>query len=215
MPRWSPRSTRRRPITPTSSTSSRSARATRAAQIWTAKISDNVATDENEPEVLFDGVHHAREHLSLEQNLALLRWLTDDYGIERAGHLDGEQPRGLDRVRGQPGRRRVRPHRQPVPEPGARTASRTRGTTAVGTDLNRNYGYRWGCCGGSSGSKSALTYRGAEGVLGARDPGDARLHGQPPDRWRPADQGRDHVPLGRQADPVAVRLHRARTSRPT
>ena len=36
------------------------------------------------------------------------------------------------------------------------------GTTAVGTDLNRNYGYRWGCCGGSSGSKSALTYRGAK-----------------------------------------------------
>ena len=35
------------------------------------------------------------------------------------------------------------------------------GTTAVGTDLNRNYGYRWGCCGGSSGSPSASTYRGS------------------------------------------------------
>ena len=35
------------------------------------------------------------------------------------------------------------------------------GTTAVGTDLNRNYGYKWGCCGGSSGSPSALQYRGA------------------------------------------------------
>ena len=35
------------------------------------------------------------------------------------------------------------------------------GTTAVGTDINRNYGYHWACCGGSSGSKSALTYRGA------------------------------------------------------
>jgi hypothetical protein len=31
----------------------------------------------------------------------------------------------------------------------------------VGTDLNRNYGYRWGCCGGSSGTKSSETYRGA------------------------------------------------------
>ena len=28
--------------------------------IWAAKISDNVATDESEPEVLFDGLHHAR-----------------------------------------------------------------------------------------------------------------------------------------------------------
>src|SRR3712207_1877478 len=29
--------------------------------IWAAKISDNVATDEAEPEVLFDALHHARE----------------------------------------------------------------------------------------------------------------------------------------------------------
>ena len=33
--------------------------------IWAAKISDNVADDENEPEVLFDGLHHAREHLTV------------------------------------------------------------------------------------------------------------------------------------------------------
>ena len=32
----------------------------------------------------------------------------------------------------------------------------------VGTDLNRNYGYRWGCCGGSSGTKSSSTYRGSK-----------------------------------------------------
>src|SRR5690349_23743548 len=31
--------------------------------IWAAKISDNVAIDEAEPEVLIDAVHHAREHL--------------------------------------------------------------------------------------------------------------------------------------------------------
>ena len=36
-------------------------------EIWAAKISDNVATDESEPEVLFDGLHHAREHLTVEQ----------------------------------------------------------------------------------------------------------------------------------------------------
>jgi hypothetical protein len=35
------------------------------------------------------------------------------------------------------------------------------GSSSVGTDLNRNYGYRWGCCGGSSGSTSSDTYRGA------------------------------------------------------
>jgi hypothetical protein len=35
------------------------------------------------------------------------------------------------------------------------------GSSYVGTDLNRNWGYRWGCCGGSSGSFSSETYRGA------------------------------------------------------
>ena len=32
--------------------------------IWAAKVSDNVATDEAEPEVLIDALHHAREHLT-------------------------------------------------------------------------------------------------------------------------------------------------------
>ena len=35
--------------------------------IWAVKIVRQRGTDENEPEVLFDGLHHAREHLSLEQ----------------------------------------------------------------------------------------------------------------------------------------------------
>ncbi|TMF41223.1 MAG: zinc carboxypeptidase, partial [Chloroflexi bacterium] len=34
--------------------------------IWAAKISDNVATDEPEPEIMFDALHHAREHLTVE-----------------------------------------------------------------------------------------------------------------------------------------------------
>ncbi|HEY0733651.1 MAG TPA: M14 family zinc carboxypeptidase, partial [Herpetosiphonaceae bacterium] len=35
------------------------------------------------------------------------------------------------------------------------------GSSYVGTDLNRNYGYKWGCCGGSSTSPSSETYRGS------------------------------------------------------
>ena len=52
--------------------------------IWAAKISDNVATDEAEPEVLFDALHHAREHLTIEQALYLLHLLADDYGDRHA-----------------------------------------------------------------------------------------------------------------------------------
>ena len=32
----------------------------------------------------------------------------------------------------------------------------------VGTDLNRNWGYKWRCCGGSSGNPGSETYRGPE-----------------------------------------------------
>jgi murein tripeptide amidase MpaA len=127
--------------------------------IWAAKISDNVGIDENEPEVLFDALHHAREHLTVEQALAVLRWLTDGYpsdpAVKRLVDLretyivfmvnpDG----GEYDLTGSP-YRGWRKNRQP-----------NTGTTAVGTDLNRNYEYRWGCCGGSSGTKSASTYRG-------------------------------------------------------
>jgi hypothetical protein len=34
------------------------------------------------------------------------------------------------------------------------------GSSYVGTDLNRNWSYQWGCCGGSSTSTSSETYRG-------------------------------------------------------
>ena len=35
------------------------------------------------------------------------------------------------------------------------------GSSYVGTDLNRNWDFKWNCCGGSSGSASSETYRGA------------------------------------------------------
>jgi hypothetical protein len=127
--------------------------------IWAAKVSDNVATDEPEPEVMFDGLHHAREHLSLEQTLAILRWLTDGYGTDAriTNIVDSREiwivfavnPDGAEYdLTGSP-YRGWRKNRQP-----------NAGSTAIGTDLNRNYGYHWNCCGGSSGTKSAATYHG-------------------------------------------------------
>ncbi|MFI5292051.1 MAG: M14 family metallopeptidase, partial [Candidatus Limnocylindrales bacterium] len=128
-------------------------------EIWTAKISDNVGDDEAEPEVLFDGLHHAREHITLEQTLDLLHYLAEGYGdvanvteqvdsreifIIFALNPDGAQ---FD-LTGDP-YRAWRKNRQPTPN-----------SSKVGTDLNRNYDYRWGCCGGSSGSPGSLTYRG-------------------------------------------------------
>jgi hypothetical protein len=127
--------------------------------IWMAKVSDNVTEDETEPEVLVDALHHAREHFTTEQALVLLRWLTDEYGTDSTitSLVKGREifiifalnPDGMRYdLTGDPFRA-WRKNRQP-----------NAGSTAVGTDLNRNYDYRWGCCGGSSGSPSAITYRG-------------------------------------------------------
>ena len=110
--------------------------------IWAAKVSDNVAQDEDEPEVLIDALHHAREHLTTEQALATLRWLTQDYGTDdtvtrlvntREIYLIfALNPDGMQYdLTGNPFRA-WRKNRQPNPGP------------SVGTDLNRNYGYRLG-----------------------------------------------------------------------
>ncbi|MFB7269249.1 M14 family metallopeptidase [Streptomyces sp. NPDC056244] len=124
------------------------------------KISDNVATDENEPEVLFTHHQHAREHLTVEMALYLLKELTSDYGTDsRVTNLVNSReiwiipdlnPDGGEYDVATGSYRSWRKNRQP-----------NSGSTAVGTDLNRNWAYRWGCCGGSSGSASSDTYRGA------------------------------------------------------
>ena len=133
----------------------------RGREIWAAKVSDNVAIDEDEPEVLFDAVHHGDEHLTLEQALYLFHTLVDNYGVggKVTRLVDGREiwivftlnPDGAQfDLTGDP-YRGWRKNRQPHP-----TSSR------IGTDLNRNYGFRWGCCGGSSGNPASETYRGWE-----------------------------------------------------
>ena len=132
--------------------------------IWAAKISDNVATDEAEPEILFDALHHAREHMTVEQALYTLHLLADHYGSDAtvtnlvnsrevfiifALNPDGGEFDLTCTGSVRPPYCAWRKNRQP-----------NAGTSAVGTDLNRNYDYRWACCGGSSGNPSSITYRG-------------------------------------------------------
>jgi carboxypeptidase T len=128
--------------------------------VWAGKISDNVGTDEDEPEVLFTHHQHAREHLTIEMALYTLKMLTDEYGTDPqiTSLVDGREIWMVFDVNPDGGEYDIatgsyvswRKNRQP-----------NAGTSAVGTDLNRNWGYRWGCCGGSSGTPSSETYRGA------------------------------------------------------
>ncbi|TXS53188.1 zinc carboxypeptidase [Streptomyces sp. uw30] len=127
--------------------------------ITAIKISDNVGSDEAEPEVLFTHHQHAREHLTVEMALYLLRELTSDYGSDsRVTSMVNNReiwivpdlnPDGGEYDIATGSYRSWRKNRQP-----------NSGSSAVGTDLNRNWNYRWGCCGGSSGSTSSETYRG-------------------------------------------------------
>ena len=50
--------------------------------IWALKISDNPGEDEDEPAVLVDGMHHAREPLGNEICLAFIDYLVSRYGSD-------------------------------------------------------------------------------------------------------------------------------------
>ena len=127
--------------------------------IWAVKISDNVASDENEPEVLFDGLTHADEHMGLEMALKIMHWLVDGYATtSRIANIVNSRevwiipavnPDGAEYdISG--GRFHYwRKNRQP-----------NSGTSAIGTDINRNFGYRWGGGGRTSSNPAAITYRG-------------------------------------------------------
>ncbi len=133
--------------------------------IWMARISDNAAVDQPEkPGILFDALHHAREHLSLEQALYTLHMLADGYATDPVvkAVVDGREifiifavnPDGAEydlRCTGSshPPYCAWRKNRQP-----------NGGSRYSGTDINRNYGYHWACCGGSSGNPASITYHG-------------------------------------------------------
>jgi murein tripeptide amidase MpaA len=128
-------------------------------ELWAMKISDNVGTDENEPEVLYDGGHHADEHMGVEMALRIMRWLVDGYGSDtRITNIVNSRevwiiflvnPDGAEYDIASGRFHYWRKNRQPTP-----------GSRYIGTDLNRNYGYRWGGGGRTSSNPAAITYRG-------------------------------------------------------
>jgi hypothetical protein len=127
-------------------------------ELWAATVSDNVADDENEPEVLFDGGIHGREHLSTEMAVYLFRTLVDGYGVDpRVTRIvDSREvtiafnlnPDGSEHDHTASGYRSWRKNRQPTPD-----------STEIGTDINRNFGYHWGE-NPLNASPDANTYRG-------------------------------------------------------
>ena len=136
-------------------------RSSEGRQLWAVRVSQDIRVDHGRPEVLFDGLHHGLEHLSLEMTLAIFHWLVDGYGHDAqvtrllqtrvVDIVFAVNPDGAEYdIRGG-AFHAWRKNRQPTP-----------GSAAIGTDLNRNYADHWACCGLVSHKPASPYYAGPE-----------------------------------------------------
>ncbi|MEW5923747.1 MAG: M14 family zinc carboxypeptidase [Candidatus Zixiibacteriota bacterium] len=131
--------------------------------LWAVKISDNVGSDEDEPEILYTALTHANEAVTAEVLLYFMNYLTDNYSSDTAvtSLVDSRElwfivvvnPDGYyyNREIDTSGYGDWRKNRRGVQG------------EIWGVDLNRNYGYKWGPdYFGSSGDSNSIVYRGTE-----------------------------------------------------
>jgi hypothetical protein len=129
--------------------------------MWAMKISDNPSVDEDEPEVLFDGMHHAREPIAMEVCLETMNRLTNGYGTDTLiTRLVNEREIFFVPIVNVDG---YEYNLATNPAGGGmwRKNRKENGNGTFGVDLNRNYGYKWGYDDdGSSPDPGDETFRG-------------------------------------------------------
>lgn len=133
-------------------------------EIWGIKLTGNVAAgSQGKPEVVIDALIHARERASTELAIYMIELLADNYGLDTkfgrrvTAILDTRvvyvipilNPDGAVYDFKGGTFHQWRKNRQPIPN-----------SSAIGIDLNRNFGFKWNCCGGSSGNPYSDFYRG-------------------------------------------------------
>ncbi len=134
---------------------------TEGRTIWCLKISDNVGTDENnEPEVLYLGLQHAREAITGTSLIFFAQYLAQNYGANPAvtelvnnreiyiipcTNPDGYVFNETNNPNGGGMQRKNR-----------RNVGSDAGSGQKGVDLNRNYGVDWSDCDGASSSCGSL-----------------------------------------------------------
>lgn len=129
--------------------------------IWVMRMSA-APNPENVPEVLYTGLHHAREPQSAAGLLYFMYYLLENYGIdpEATALLENRalyfipilNPDGYryNQTIAPNGGGLWRKNRRPIP-----------GTSEFGVDLNRNYSYMWNCAGPTTScTASSQTYAG-------------------------------------------------------
>ncbi|MBT5078826.1 MAG: zinc carboxypeptidase, partial [Candidatus Marinimicrobia bacterium] len=135
--------------------------------IYAVKLSDNPNIDEDEPEVLYTGLHHAREPMSYMNLFYYMYWLVENYGsdTEATALLNNREmwfipmvnPDGLvynEGINSNGGGMQRKNHRETC-------SSNDDQYDWDGIDLNRNYSYQWAFDNdGSSPDPCSQTYRG-------------------------------------------------------
>lgn len=123
--------------------------------IYALKISDNPEQRElEEPTILFNSMHHAREVMSPEVSLDVIEYLLTNYATdEKVKHwVDSNEIYVLPMLNVD-GNNKVW---------SGSSMWRKNTRNGYGVDLNRNYPFSWGACNGSSRSTYSDTYRGPE-----------------------------------------------------
>ncbi len=120
--------------------------------IYGVKISDNVGTDENEPEVLYTALQHAREAIGGTSMIFFMQYLAENYASNsKVQQLLNNREIYIIPCLNPDGY--IYNYTAPNPASGGglhRKNRRNTGTEPRGVDINRNYGVDWGNCAGAS-----------------------------------------------------------------
>ena len=137
-------------------------------EIWMVKISDNPEIDEDEPEIFYNALIHAREPITVEILLYFIHYLTDNYPADpEVAYLVENREMFFCPVVNPDG---YMHNEETNPGGGGMWRKNMRDNNNSGAfeedydgvDLNRNFGYMWGYNNqGSSPNMGSATYRGA------------------------------------------------------
>ncbi len=130
-------------------------------KLYWIRISDNPGVNEEEPEVLYTGLHHAREPMSIQQMIFYMWYLLENYEADESIQriIDNTELYFIPVIN--PDGYAFNQASNPNGGGMWRKNRRNNGDGSYGVDPNRNYGYQWGLDdNGSSPYTSDETYRG-------------------------------------------------------
>ncbi len=130
-------------------------------EIWAVKVSDNPEIDENEPELLYISLIHAREPAAAASLLHFMEYMLSNYGLDsEVTNLVNNRELYFVPVQNPDGylwNQATNPTGQGL----WRKNRRLNADASFGVDLNRNYGFKWGYDDiGSSPTTGSEVYRG-------------------------------------------------------